>query len=436
MSTTHPPVAGADEQCVGFPNDDACTYYSGIKASLDALLLAARPRLLRLARLQGIAPDSAEDVVQETVVTAWRRLSFLRQPDRFDSWIDGICRNLCRLQHREQRAAARQQVSLAARFTDEGVAAEEYEYENEVVAKDTHDGYGYGLDSTVSDPVEELSQDDLAALLDRALGYLPDSAREVLEICCLEGLPQREAALQLGLTIGALEVRLHRARRRLRLVLSRDLRAEAEAFGLTIDEEAAGGWREMREWCFWCGRCHLRGKFEPMADGRVGLLVRCPTCWQRYGAPVCDFRNTPSPPGSRSLKPALKRSFRAAAQRAAETLAMQRPTCSLCHGDLVQLQVMSSPECAGAGLPNRSWLVADCARCGRSLSSPLQAVWLQPAVQHFIAQHRRWVYEPETLARYQDQPALRLRLADYASSARLSLLTHPQTLAVFAAFEH
>jgi RNA polymerase sigma factor (sigma-70 family) len=432
MSTTHPPVAGADEECAGFPNDDACVHYSDINANLDALLLAARPRLLRLARLQGIAPESAEDVVQETIVTAWRRLSFLQQPDRFDAWIDGICRNLCRLHHREQRVAATQQVSLAARFTDEGVAADEYEYD--VVAKDTRDGYG--PESTMFDPVEELSQDELAALLDRALGYLPDSAREVLEICCLEGLPQREAALHFGVTIGALEVRLHRARRRLRQVLSRDLRAEAEAFGLAIDAEAAGGWREMREWCFWCGRSHLRGKFEPMADGRVGLLVRCPTCWQRYGEPVCDFRNTPSPPGLRSLGPALKRSFRAAAQRASEALAMPRPTCSLCHGGLVQLQIISSPECAGAGLLNRSWLVADCARCGRSLSSPLQAVWLQPAVQNFIGQHQHWVYEPETLARYEDRPALRLQLADTASSSRLTLLTHPQTLAVFAAFEH
>jgi RNA polymerase sigma factor (sigma-70 family) len=228
MSTIYPTVAQAHERGSGLATDDPMTHYSDINANLDALLTAARPRLLRLARLQGIAPDIAEDVVQETVFTAWRRLSLLRRPDRFDAWLDGICRNLCRLQHREQRAAARRQVRLAATAADEWCAADE----REVEVRDTLEGYG--LEPTVADPVEDLSQDDLAGLLDRALGYLPDSVREVLEICCLERLPQRQAALQLGLTIGALEVRLHRARRRLCQVLSRDLRAEAEAFGLQL----------------------------------------------------------------------------------------------------------------------------------------------------------------------------------------------------------
>lgn len=53
------------------------------------------------------------------------------------------------------------------------------------------------------------------SLLERALGELSGKAREVVELCYLVELPQREAALRLGLTISALEARLHRARRQI-----------------------------------------------------------------------------------------------------------------------------------------------------------------------------------------------------------------------------
>src|SRR5579872_2603018 len=62
---------------------------------VEAELGNARPRLMRLASLHGIAPDAAEDVVQETLVEAWRHLNQMHTPDRFDAWLAGICRNVC-----------------------------------------------------------------------------------------------------------------------------------------------------------------------------------------------------------------------------------------------------------------------------------------------------------------------------------------------------
>ena len=62
---------------------------------IDATLDSARPRLMRLASLHGIAPDAAEDVVQETLIEAWRHLNQMHTPARFDAWLTGICRNVC-----------------------------------------------------------------------------------------------------------------------------------------------------------------------------------------------------------------------------------------------------------------------------------------------------------------------------------------------------
>ncbi len=47
-------------------------------SNIDALFTAARPRLLRQAHMRGVAPDAVDDVVQETLLEAWRHLDALR----------------------------------------------------------------------------------------------------------------------------------------------------------------------------------------------------------------------------------------------------------------------------------------------------------------------------------------------------------------------
>lgn len=64
--------------------------HTALNANLNTLLQKARPHLLRLARLNGIGADMAEDVVQETCLEAWRHLEKLREPEHFASWLDGI----------------------------------------------------------------------------------------------------------------------------------------------------------------------------------------------------------------------------------------------------------------------------------------------------------------------------------------------------------
>src|SRR5947199_318428 len=62
---------------------------SVVNDNIDTLLTNARPRLLHLAHAQGVPPDAAEDVIQETLLEAWRHLDALRHPDRFDAWLNG-----------------------------------------------------------------------------------------------------------------------------------------------------------------------------------------------------------------------------------------------------------------------------------------------------------------------------------------------------------
>jgi RNA polymerase sigma-70 factor (ECF subfamily) len=70
------------------------------------------PELGRLYRLAlAIAGDraAAEDVVQDTMVAAWRRFATLRDPQKLDAWLTRICVN----QAVQQRRRLRRLVSLA-----------------------------------------------------------------------------------------------------------------------------------------------------------------------------------------------------------------------------------------------------------------------------------------------------------------------------------
>jgi len=199
--------------------------------ALEAVIVAARPRLLRLARLRGAPPDAAEDVVQETLLEAWRCLDRLYDPTGVDRWLDEICRNICRRYARKQATEQRNLAFSAPGEDEEQRASETVSLENLA-------------DSEASDPIEALNRQDMALLLDQALGLLPGNAREVVELCYLRELPQREATDRLGLSLSALEARLHRARRQLRALFNGPLRPEAEALGLALDDASEQGWRD------------------------------------------------------------------------------------------------------------------------------------------------------------------------------------------------
>ena len=197
---------------------------TGGVGDLEEGLASARPRLLRLARMQGVAPDAIDDVVQETLVEAWQHLDKLRAPERFHAWLDGICRKVCLRWSSTQRKYLLRRAVLPDPFAE------------------TLNGPGSSLeedfpDPQALDPAEALSQQELPILLGQALDYLPAGTREIVELYYLAGIPQRVIAARLSLTLKALEVRLVRARRQLRHILSNQLRADAQAFGLILDQD-------------------------------------------------------------------------------------------------------------------------------------------------------------------------------------------------------
>lgn len=134
------------------------------------------------------SPADAEDVTQETFVTAWRKLrGFELQGDSILPWLATICRF---------QAANR----LRQRRRDQA---------------HTTDAVDDALPSTIS-VEEQVITADLAERIAAEIGTLSDLDRAIFRLCAAEGYAYQAAAEELGVSHAIVRNRLSRVRTRLR----------------------------------------------------------------------------------------------------------------------------------------------------------------------------------------------------------------------------
>ena len=132
------------------------------------------------------SPDVAEDILQQSFIKAYNHLSEVR--GRFDAWLFRIVANGCKDWLKNIR---RTHVS--------------YDEDDQPSAFNT--------------PDEDLDRSELRHDLDRALQSLAPSLREAFVMKHVEGRSYEEMAELLGTTVGALKMRVHRAREALQALL-------------------------------------------------------------------------------------------------------------------------------------------------------------------------------------------------------------------------
>lgn len=136
--------------------------------------------------------DVAADLVQASLVKAYTSLRRCRNPDKFGAWAFRIVSNRCK------------------------------DYLKNVRRKDV------GLEDAAPvagsrDPEEDLERAELRLRLGRALAQLPAEQREAFVLKHEEGRSYQEMAELVGMSVGALKMRVHRARETLREVLEEEL---------------------------------------------------------------------------------------------------------------------------------------------------------------------------------------------------------------------
>ncbi len=135
-------------------------------------------------------PHDAEDAMQETFLTVYRRIGSFRGDSKFSTWLYRIATN-----------AALDMIRARQRKQGQDLAWDETEEE------------GAPLPDTLTPlPEEVLMRREALALLEEGLQQLSPKLRTALVLYELEGLSMKEVAEVLGISTSAAKVRVHRAR--------------------------------------------------------------------------------------------------------------------------------------------------------------------------------------------------------------------------------
>jgi RNA polymerase sigma-70 factor (ECF subfamily) len=166
----------------------------GDRDAFDALATAQYDRLYAVGRRILRDGHAAEDAVQEALIRAWRDLRSLRDPERFEAWMHRLLVRACYDQTRRRRPF---EVSISPSQAGGSSAA-----------------------------------DDIAVVwhrdqLERAFLRLPVEQRAVLVLTHYVGMPAGSVAETLGIPVGTVHSRLHRAIHAMRRALASDAREGA-----------------------------------------------------------------------------------------------------------------------------------------------------------------------------------------------------------------
>lgn len=140
-------------------------------------------------------PDEAEDVVQETFVRAYEKLTSYEPQYRFYTWVYSIARNRCLNLLRRRKAWGF--VSLSSS------------------SQEPHSGKGLQL-ASAHDTSEGVHDGDLGRALHDCRQALPDDQREVFDLRHDDEFSYAEIAQVLSVPQGTVMSRLSRAREKMR----------------------------------------------------------------------------------------------------------------------------------------------------------------------------------------------------------------------------
>lgn len=197
-ATTHTDIqkssvmALTDEQLVA-------SHLNGDPSAFTQLVVRYEDKLYRLAyRMLGNHHD-ALDAVQEILIKLLAALGKFQHRSAFGTWLYRLAANTCLDVRRKRGRTAAESLDEALKTAPRTAMA--------------------ALDSPEYDPDAFFEQQFQEELVRTALRHLPDGQRTLLELRDIDQLTNQEVANMLGIEVGALKARLHRARQALKRVL-------------------------------------------------------------------------------------------------------------------------------------------------------------------------------------------------------------------------
>lgn len=176
----------------------------GHRGSFDELVKLTYRETYTLARRLTGNDEDAADVLQEAYLRAWRSIGKFRGDAQFGTWLYRITANVAYSATEKRR---RRRTESLEDSTDEPADL-----------------------ASSADPERSYESSELEDRLNAAVELLPTKLRAVVILRDIYGLSHEEIAKELGISVDAAKVRLHRARLRLRC----ELFAESQQSGDSI----------------------------------------------------------------------------------------------------------------------------------------------------------------------------------------------------------
>ncbi len=181
---------------------------SGDETAFDAIVREWGPAMLRVARMSVNTHASAEEVVQETWLAVLRGLDGFEGRAMFRTWVFRILAN---------QARKRGKVESRTVLVDELDAGPTVDPARFRGPEDPYSGHWRADAMPVEwSPEPAALAREFRGVLSRALGFLPERQRVVVELRDVHGLDSEEVCQLLNLTATNQRVLLHRGRSRLR----------------------------------------------------------------------------------------------------------------------------------------------------------------------------------------------------------------------------
>ena len=169
-------------------------FQNGNLDAFDSLARKYAPRIYNLGMRMCKAPEDAKDLMQDTLLQAFRGLQGFKGESKFSVWIYQIAKRNYIDRQRKNKVTPDQLLPL-----DTLVPTED---ERETLE----------LADWRNTPVQKLLNMELRKELDQAMAQLPEDHRIVLVLRDVEGFTADETATILGLHVPGIKSRLHRAR--------------------------------------------------------------------------------------------------------------------------------------------------------------------------------------------------------------------------------
>jgi RNA polymerase sigma factor (sigma-70 family) len=355
--------------------------------AMQTALAAERPRLVAFCAHVSGSWDAAEDLAQETLLEAWRIRDRLRDLDSLAPWLTAIARNVCL---RWRRSRGHESVYLA--YSDQLSDA----LETRVAEDEELTGSG--------------ERCELGMRLETALAGLPAVTRAVLIGSYVDEVPQAELAARLGVSEGALRVRLHRGRLALR-----------QALTSTTSTNAQDSWQTTRIWCPFCGGRRL----EFFLDRAAGMYAfRCAgPCASEMGMLGSSI---PLPAQISSPKSLLARHCLACGEHYRAALATGHSACLRCGREIATRQWLP-----GHAPPTSALLYGihlTCPACDLlDHGSPWHLSLDTPEAQRFWRRHPRMRALPTCEIETDGRPALVIGYESVTDNDRLEIVADRAT---------